>query len=51
VAADDGDAAALAATALYVKVMKEPFFAVRRLPSKWEEALADWKKEQHFPRY
>ena len=48
VAADDGDAAAAAATALYVAVMKEPFFAVRKLPSKWEEALADWIKGTAF---
>lgn len=48
VVADDGDAAAAAATALYVEVMKEPFFAVRKLPSKWEEALADWIKGLAF---
>jgi hypothetical protein len=42
VVADDGDAAAAAATALYVEIMKEPFFAVRKLPSAWENALAEW---------
>ena len=48
VAADDGEAAAAAATALYVEVMKEPFFTVRKLPSKWEDALADWIKGTAF---
>ena len=48
VAADDGDAAATAATALYAEVMKEPFFAVRMLPSKWEDALGDWIKGTAF---
>jgi hypothetical protein len=48
VAADDGDAAAAAATALYVEVMKEPFFAIRKLPSEWEKALAEWIKGTAF---
>jgi hypothetical protein len=42
VAADDGDAAGAAAIALYVEVMKEPFFAVRKLPGAWETAMAEW---------
>ena len=48
VAADDGDAAAAAAVALYEEVVKEPFFAVRKLPSKWEEVLAGWIKGTAF---
>jgi hypothetical protein len=48
VAADDGDAAAAAATALYVEVMKERFFAVRKLPTEWEKALAEWIKGTAF---
>ena len=48
-AADDGDAAAAAAVALYEEVMKEPFFAVRKLPSKWEDVLAGWIKGTAFP--
>jgi hypothetical protein len=48
IAADDGEAAAAAAVALYEDVMKEPFFAVRRLPSKWEDVLAGWIKGTAF---
>ena len=42
VAADDHDAAGTAAVALYTEVMKEPFFAVRRLPEGWEGVLREW---------
>jgi hypothetical protein len=42
VAAGDGDAGATAAVAIYTEILKEPFFAVRNLPSKWEEVLAGW---------
>jgi len=48
VAVDDGDPAAAAATALYEEVMKEPFFAVRKLPSDWQKALAEWIKGTAF---
>ncbi|HTU36273.1 MAG TPA: DEAD/DEAH box helicase [Candidatus Acidoferrum sp.] len=48
VAADDGDVAAAAAAALYAEVMKEPFFAVRKLPSEWENVLGDWIKGTAF---
>ena len=42
VASDDQDAAGAAAVALYGEVMKESFFAVRRLPEGWEEVLRQW---------
>jgi len=42
VASDDQDAGGAAAVALYSEVMKEPFFAVRRLPEGWEEILRRW---------
>jgi hypothetical protein len=42
VATDDADAAGTAAVTLYTEVMKEPFFAVRRLPDEWEGVLRQW---------
>lgn len=42
VVAGDSDAEATAAIAIYAEILKEPFFAVRNLPSKWEEVLAGW---------
>lgn len=48
VAADDGDAAGRAAVALNEQVMKEPFFAVRRLPSEWPQVLSSWVNGEAF---
>jgi hypothetical protein len=48
VATDDKDAAGTAAVALYTEVMKEPFFAVRRLPEQWEETLRGWINGEAF---
>jgi hypothetical protein len=42
VSLDDGDAAGEAAVKFAGIVMVESFFAVRRLPENWEEALASW---------
>lgn len=42
VAVDDGDAVGATAVALYELVMKEPFFAVRRLPTEWQKVLSAW---------
>jgi hypothetical protein len=42
VTADDGEAAGKAAVQLAGIAMTEPFFAVRRLPENWEQALASW---------
>jgi len=42
VAADNGDAVAAAAVALNEQVMKESFFAVRKLPSEWAKVLSLW---------
>jgi len=42
VAAEDGDSAATAAVEFADLVMREPFFAVRRLPEKWEDVLKAW---------
>jgi DEAD/DEAH box helicase len=48
VAADNGDAAANAAVAFAGKVMAEPFFAVRKLPTEWEKVLSGWIKGTAF---
>lgn len=48
VALDDGDAAASAALAFAEKVMAEPFFAVRKLPTEWEIVLSGWIKGTAF---
>lgn len=42
VAADDEDAAGLAAVQFAEIAMTEPFFAVRRLPENWQGVLASW---------
>jgi len=42
IAADDQEAAAAAAITLYNEVMKEAFFAVKRLPHGWEDVLRGW---------
>jgi hypothetical protein len=48
VARDDGGAAVNAAVAFAKKVMAEAFFAVRKLPTKWEEVLSGWIKGTAF---
>ena len=40
--AGDGNAGAAAAIAIYKEILKEPFFAVRNLPSKWEKVIVGW---------
>jgi hypothetical protein len=50
VAVDDQDAAGAAAVALYSEVMKEPFFAVRKLPQAWEDVLRHWISGTAFSR-
>ena len=42
VAAGDGKAVADEAVKFATLIMAEPFFSVRKLPDKWEEALASW---------
>jgi hypothetical protein len=48
VASDDSDAAAAAAVAFHETIMREPFFAVRKLPEEYGEVLSEWVKGTAF---
>jgi hypothetical protein len=48
VVADDGYAAGTAAVVLCREVMREAFFAVRRLPVEWEKVLTAWVNGTRF---